>query len=182
MESPASYTIYEPVIRMKGILKAAAAQRPFSSKDVTSKVLDPVALRLLHPAQERNIHSVLHEIGGIRAAVFLFARIVEISSCERTQSLGLQIILCLIKYNQQRIQESENCDIYPMIHQVLVQPQCIVGFHMLKSILQGCTDDWLLTTSESDNFSLNYKTTAVIQDVGLVEHLLLDWKVWSKAE
>ncbi|XP_069810685.1 lysosomal-trafficking regulator [Dendropsophus ebraccatus] len=182
MESPASYTIYEPVIRMKGILKAAAAQRPFSSKDVTSKVLDPAALRLLHPAQERNIHSVLHEIGGIRAAVFLFARIVEISSCERTQSLGLQIILCLIKYNQQRIQESENCDIYPMIHQVLVQPQCIVGFHMLKSILQGCTDDWLLTTSESDNFSLNYKTTAVIQDVGLVEHLLLDWKVWSKAE
>ncbi|XP_075718563.1 lysosomal-trafficking regulator isoform X2 [Rhinoderma darwinii] len=182
MQNPTTYTIYEPVIRMKGSLKTASSQRPFSTKEVTSKSLDSQALKMLYPCHEKNIHSVLHEIGGIGAIVFLFARIVEISSCEKTQSLGLRIILSLIKYNQQRIQESENCDIYPMIHQVLIQPKCIIGFHMLKTILKGCTGEWLLHTSENESFCLNYETTAVIQDVRLLEHLLLDWKIWSKAE
>ncbi|KAM3931239.1 lysosomal-trafficking regulator [Leptodactylus fuscus] len=182
MESPMTYTIYEPVIRMKGSLKTISCPRPFSTREVTSKSLDSQALKMLHPCHEKNIHSVLHEIGGIGAIVFLFARIVEISNCEKTQSLGLQIILSLIKYNQKRIQESENCDIYPMIQQVLIQPKCIVGFHMLKTILKGCTGDWLLNMSENGNFCLNYQTTALIQDVRLLEHLLLDWKIWSKAE
>ncbi|XP_056422915.1 lysosomal-trafficking regulator isoform X3 [Hyla sarda] len=182
MENPATYTIYEPVIRMKGSLKTTVSQRPFSTKEVSSKSLDSQALKMLNPCHEKNIHSVLHEIGGIGAIVFLFARIVEISCCEKTQSLGLKIILSLIKYNQQRIQESENSDIYPMIHQVLIQPKCIVGFHILKTILKGCTDDWLLNISDNASVCLNYETTAVIQDVRLLEHLLLDWKIWSKAK
>ncbi|XP_040285377.1 lysosomal-trafficking regulator isoform X2 [Bufo bufo] len=132
MENPSIYTIYEPVIRMRGSLKATSSQRPFSTKEVISKCLDSQSLKMLNPCYEKNIHSVLHEIGGIGAMVFLFARIVEISSCEKAQSSGLQIILSLIKYNQHRIQESENCDIYPMIHKVLIQPKCIMGFHMLK--------------------------------------------------
>ncbi|KAG8583312.1 hypothetical protein GDO81_008368 [Engystomops pustulosus] len=182
MENPTIYTIYEPVIRLKESIKTISCQRPFSSKEVTSKSLDSQALKMLTPCHEKNIHSVLHEIGGIEAIVFLFARIVEISNCEKTQSLGLQIVLSLIQYNQQRIQESENCDIFPMIRQVLIQSKCIVGFHMLKAILKGCTDDWVLTTRENGNVCLNFETTALIQDVRLLEKLLLDWKIWSKAE
>ncbi|XP_073416193.1 lysosomal-trafficking regulator isoform X2 [Dendrobates tinctorius] len=180
MENPATYTIYEPVIRMKGCLKTTASQRPFSTKEVKSKSLDSQSLKMIFPCNEKNIQSVLHEIGGIGSIVFLFARIVEISNFEKTQSLGLQIVLSLVKYNQQRIQESGNCDIYPMIHKVLMQPKCIVGFHILKTILKGCTGDMLL--NENDNFCPHYETTAVIQDVGLLEQLLLDWKVWSKGE
>ncbi|XP_077145213.1 lysosomal-trafficking regulator [Ranitomeya variabilis] len=180
MENPATYTIYEPVIRMKGFLKTTPSQRPFSTKEVTSKSLDSQSLKMIFPCTEKNIQSVLHEIGGIGSIVFLFARIVEISNFEKTQSLGLQIVLSLVKYNQQRIQESGNCDIYPMIHKVLMQPKCIVGFHILKTILKGCTGDMLL--NENDNFCPHYDTTAVIQDVGLLEQLLLDWKVWSKGE
>ncbi|CAJ0919171.1 unnamed protein product [Ranitomeya imitator] len=164
MENPATYTIYEPVIRMKGCLKTTPSQRPFSTKEVTSKSLDSQSLKMIFPCTEKNIQSVLHEIGGIGSIVFLFARactgvvqsvylqtsespsaarfrwflsrdrrIVEISNFEKTQSLGLQIVLSLVKYNQQRIQESGNCDIYPMIHKVLMQPKCIVGFHILKA-------------------------------------------------
>ncbi|KAM4040946.1 lysosomal-trafficking regulator isoform 3-T3 [Anomaloglossus baeobatrachus] len=180
MENPATYTIYEPVIRMKGCLKTTPAQRPFSTKEVTSKSLDSQALKMIFPFHEKNIQSVLHEIGGIGSIVFLFARIVEISDCEKKQSLGLQIVLSLVKYNQQRIHESENCDIYAMIHKVLMQPKCILGFHMLQTILKGCTGDLLL--SEDENICPNSETTAVIQDVGLLEHLLLDWKVWSKGK
>ncbi|XP_075057049.1 lysosomal-trafficking regulator [Mixophyes fleayi] len=182
VNSPAHYTIYEPVIRMKGSTKMSSSQRPFSAKEVTSKTLDSQALKMLQPCVAKNIHSVLHEIGGIGAIVFLFARIVEISNCEKTQSLGLHIILSLTKYNQQRIQESENCDIYSMIHQVFVRPKCIIGFHILKVLLKGCTGDWLLNTSVNEQFHLNFDTTSVIQDIRLLEHLLLDWKIWSKAE
>ncbi|KAM8954167.1 lysosomal-trafficking regulator isoform 2-T2 [Pelodytes ibericus] len=180
--SPAQYTIYEPVIRIKGSMKIAPVQRPFSTKDVTSNTLDSQALRMLQPSFLKNIQSILHEIGGVGAFVFLFARIVEISNCEETQALSLQIILSLTKYNQQRIQESKNCDVYSMIHQVLIRPKCIVGFHVLKTLLKGCTGDQMLNMCENGQFNLNVDSTSVIQDVQLLEHLLLDWKIWAKAE
>lgn len=75
MHDPTQYTIYEPVIRIKGSLKLASSQRPFSAKEVSSKILDSQALKLIQPCLEKNIHSVLHEIGGIRAMVYLFARV-----------------------------------------------------------------------------------------------------------
>ncbi|KAG8444521.1 hypothetical protein GDO86_009617 [Hymenochirus boettgeri] len=180
--SPAQYTIYEPVIRMKGSIKTSPSQRPFSTKDVTSNILDSQALKMIQPFFLKNIQSSLHELGGIGAFVFLFARIVEISSCEETQSLGLRIILSLTKHNQQRIQESENCDIYSMIHQVLIRPKCIVGVHILKTLLEGCTGEEMLNISEAGQINLNVHSSAVIQDVQLLEHILLDWKIWAKAE
>ncbi|XP_018118608.1 lysosomal-trafficking regulator isoform X3 [Xenopus laevis] len=180
--SPSQYTIYEPVIRMKGSIKTAPSQRPFSTKDVTSNILDSQALKMIQPSILKNIQSILHELGGIGSFVFLFARMVEISSSEETQSLGLRILLTLTKCNQQRIQESENCTIYSIIHQVLIRPKCIVGFHVLKTLFEGCTGDQMLNVCESGQINLNVESIAVIQDVGLLEHLLLDWKIWSKAE
>ncbi|KAM4772207.1 lysosomal-trafficking regulator [Rhinophrynus dorsalis] len=182
MCNPGQYTIYEPVIRIKGSTKTTPTQRPFSTKDVTSNTLDSQALKMLQPSLLKTTHSFLHELGGIGAFVFLFARIVEISNSEETQSLGLQIILSLTKYNQQRIQESENCDLYSMIHQVLIRPKCIVGPYILRTLLEGCTGDQLLNISENGQFNLNIDCISVIQDVRLLEHLLLDWKIWSKAE
>ncbi|MEE6475211.1 hypothetical protein FKM82_010657 [Ascaphus truei] len=180
--SPAQYTIYEPVIRIKGNMKTAGSQRPFSTKDVLSNILDIQTLTKLQPSLLKSIHSILHEIGGIGAFVFLFARIVEISNSEETQSLGLKIILSLTEYNQQRIQESENCDGYSMVHQVFIKPKCIVGFHVLKILLEGCTGDEMLHLCENGHFKLDVDSTSVIQDVRLLENLLLDWKIWSKAE
>nr|XP_033792260.1 lysosomal-trafficking regulator isoform X2 [Geotrypetes seraphini] len=178
---PARYIIYEPVIRLKGQVKTVPAQRPFSSKDVQSNVLDPLCLKTLQPKEHNNLQGVLHEIGGTGAFVFLFARVVDISSCEETQASALQIILFLTKYNHQRIQEIENCDGYSMINQVLVKPKCIVGFHMLKTLLEGCCGDQILTI-ENGKFKLDVDSPAIIQDVKLLEVLLLDWKIWSKAQ
>ncbi|OCT80082.1 hypothetical protein XELAEV_1802688917mg, partial [Xenopus laevis] len=72
--SPSQYTIYEPVIRMKGSIKTAPSQRPFSTKDVTSNILDSQALKMIQPSILKNIQSILHELGGIGSFVFLFAR------------------------------------------------------------------------------------------------------------
>ncbi|XP_005291247.2 lysosomal-trafficking regulator isoform X3 [Chrysemys picta bellii] len=179
---PAQYTIYEPVIRLKGQVKTVPSQRPFSSKEVQSNLLDPHHLKMLQPVEYKTLQGILHEIGGTGAFVFLFARVIDISNCEETQALALQVILSVTKYNQQRIQEMENCNGYSMIHQVLIKPKCIVGFHILKTLLEGCCSDEILNINESGQFMLDADSTAVIQDIKLLEELLLDWKIWSKAQ
>ncbi|KFU89550.1 Lysosomal-trafficking regulator, partial [Chaetura pelagica] len=179
---PGQYTIYEPVIRLKSQVKTVPSQRPFSSKEVQSNVLDSHHLKMLQSVEYKTLQGILHEIGGTGAFVFLFARVVEISSCEETQALALQLILSLTKYNQQRIQEMDNCNGYSMIHRVLIKPKCIVGFCMLKTLLEGCCSDEILYINENGQFMLDTDSTAVIQDVQLLEKLLLDWKIWSKAK
>ncbi|KAM9196354.1 LOW QUALITY PROTEIN: lysosomal-trafficking regulator [Mergus octosetaceus] len=179
---PGQYTIYEPVIRLKGQVKTVPSQRPFSLKEVQSNVLDSHHLKTLQPVEYKTLQGILHEIGGTGAFVFLFARVVEISSCEDTQALALQLILSLTKYNQQRIQEMKNCNGYSMIHRVLIKPKCIVGFRMLKTLLEGCCSGEVLYINENGQFMLDVDSTAVIQDVQLLEKLLLDWKIWSKAK
>ncbi|XP_074674523.1 lysosomal-trafficking regulator isoform X3 [Strix aluco] len=179
---PGQYTIYEPVIRLKGQVKTVSSQRPFSLKEVQSNVLDAHQLKTLQPVEYRTLQGILHEIGGTGAFVFLFARVVEISTCEDTQALALQLILSLTKYSQQRIQEMDNCNGYSMIHRVLIKPKCIVGFCMLKTLLEGCCSDEILYINENGQFMLDTDSTAVIQDVQLLEKLLLDWKIWSKAK
>lgn len=72
---PAQYTIYEPVIRLKGQARAPLSQRPFSSKDVQSVALEPHQLKSLRPAECETLQGVLHEIGGTGIFVFLFARV-----------------------------------------------------------------------------------------------------------
>ncbi|NXS94620.1 LYST regulator, partial [Jacana jacana] len=179
---PAQYTIYEPVIRLKGQVKTVPSQRPFSLKEVQSNALESHHLKTLQPVEYKTLQGILHEIGGTGAFVFLFARVVEISSCEDTQALALRLILSLTKYNQQRIEEMANCNGYSMIHRVLIKPKCIVGFCMLKTLLEGCCSDEILCIKENGQFMLDTDSTAVIQDVQLLEKLLLDWKIWSKAK
>ncbi|XP_002760934.3 lysosomal-trafficking regulator [Callithrix jacchus] len=179
---PAQYTIYEPVIRLKGQMKTQLSQRPFSSKEVQSILLEPHHLKNLQPTEYKTIQGILHEIGGIGIFVFLFARVVELSSCEETQALALQIILSLIKYNQQRVHELENCNGLSMIHQVLIKQKCIVGFYILKTLLEGCCGEDVIYMNENGEFKLDVESNAIIQDVKLLEELLLDWKIWNKAE
>nr|XP_002717388.2 lysosomal-trafficking regulator isoform X3 [Oryctolagus cuniculus] len=179
---PAQYTIYEPVIRLKGQMKTQLSQRPFSSKEVQSILLEPHFLKNLQPTECKTIQGILHEIGGTGIFVFLFARVVELSSCEETQALALRVLLSLIKYNQQRVHELENCNGLSMIHQVLIKQKCIVGFHILKTLLEGCCGEEIIRINENGEFRLDVESNAIIQDIKLLEELLLDWKIWNKAE
>ncbi|XP_006746210.1 lysosomal-trafficking regulator [Leptonychotes weddellii] len=179
---PAQYTIYEPVIRLKGQMKTQLSQRPFSSKEVQSILLESHHLKNLRPTECKTIQGILHEIGGTGIFVFLFARVVELSSCEETQALALRVILSLTKYNQQRIHELENCNGLSMIHQVLIKQKCIVGFHVLKTLLEGCCGEDIIHVNENGELKLDVESNAIIQDVKLLEELLLDWKIWNKAK
>lgn len=73
--SPRVYTIYEPVIRLKGQAKTVVTQRPFSSKEAQSVSLEFGALRALLPTETQGLQSVLHKIGGTGNFVFLFAQV-----------------------------------------------------------------------------------------------------------
>ncbi|XP_023556628.1 lysosomal-trafficking regulator [Octodon degus] len=179
---PTQYTIYEPVIRLKSHVKAQLSQRPFSSKEVQSILLEPPQIKSLQPTECNTIQGILHEIGGTGIFVFLFARVVELSGCEETQALALRVILSLIKYNQQRIHELDNCNGLSMIHQVLIKQKCIVGFHILKTLLEGCCGEEIIYINENGEFKLDVESSAIIQDVKLLEELLLDWKIWNKAQ
>uniref|UniRef100_A0A8C3CJG0 Lysosomal trafficking regulator n=1 Tax=Cairina moschata TaxID=8855 RepID=A0A8C3CJG0_CAIMO len=175
---PGQYTIYEPVIRLKGQVKTVPSQRPFSLKEVQSNVLDSHHLKTLQPVEYKTLQGILHEIGGTGAFVFLFARVVEISSCEDTQALALQLILSLTKYNQQRIQEMKNCNGQLFCFVVILNSL----LRFFKTLLEGCCSGEILYINENGQFMLDTDSTAVIQDVQLLEKLLLDWKIWSKAK
>uniref|UniRef100_A0A8C2J5S4 Lysosomal trafficking regulator n=1 Tax=Cyprinus carpio TaxID=7962 RepID=A0A8C2J5S4_CYPCA len=181
--TPSLYTIYEPVIRLKGQAKSAmASQRPFSAKEVQSSILEPPFLRTMMPCQALGLHSILHKIGGTSAFVFLFARAVELSDCEETQALALQLLLSLVKNNQHRTHEMECYHGYSMIHQVLIKPKCIVGYHVLKTLLDGCCSGSILTIGADGQFHLDAESTVVLQDLRLLSEILLDWKIWAKAQ
>lgn len=51
-----------------------------------------------------------------------------------------------------------------------------------KTLLEGCCSGEILYINENGQFMLDTDSTAVIQDVQLLEKLLLDWKIWSKAK
>lgn len=53
---------------------------------------------------------------------------------------------------------------------------------LFKTLLEGCCSDEILYINENGQFQLDPDSTAVIQDVQLLEKLLLDWKIWSKAK
>ncbi|XP_037128426.1 lysosomal-trafficking regulator isoform X2 [Syngnathus acus] len=180
--SPRVYTIYEPVIRLKGQAKTVVTQRPFSSREVQSVSLEPSALKALLPTETQGLQSVLHKIGGTGNIVFLFAQTVELSDCEMTQALALQILLSLTQFNQHRIHEMDYYHGYSMIHQVLIKSKCIVGYHMLKTLLDGCCSRPVLILADDGQFRLDTESIAVVQDIRLLSDILLDWKIWAKAE
>uniref|UniRef100_A0A8C5N5V7 Lysosomal trafficking regulator n=1 Tax=Gouania willdenowi TaxID=441366 RepID=A0A8C5N5V7_GOUWI len=180
--SPRLYTIYEPVIRLKVQAKTVVTQRPFSSKEVQSVSLESNTLKALLPTETHGLQSILHKIGGTGNFVFLFAQTVELSDCEKTQALALRVLLSLSKFNQHRIHEMDCYHGYSMIHQVLIKSKCIVGYHMLKTLLDGCCSAPILILGDNDQFRLDTESVAVVQDIKLLSDVLLDWKIWAKAE
>ncbi|KAG2467234.1 LYST regulator, partial [Polypterus senegalus] len=122
--SPYHYTIYEPVIRLKGQIKTMPSQRPFSAKEIQSTILDSIAMKSLQIVENQGLQSILHKIGGTSSFIFLFAR----------------------------------------------------------TLLDGCCSSEILNMNEEGCLILNPESNAVIQDVKLFSEVLLDWKVWAKAQ
>ena len=51
-----------------------------------------------------------------------------------------------------------------------------------QTLLDGCCSGPILTLGEDRQFRLDTESTAVVQDIQLLSEVLLDWKIWAKAE
>lgn len=102
------YTIYEPVIRLKGQAKTVVTQRPFSSKEVQSISLDANAFRSLLPVETHGLQTVLHKIGGTGNFVFLFAQVEHLiyihanTQINNLMCFKLRILLLTIYHSCQK--------------------------------------------------------------------------------
>lgn len=55
--------------------------------------------------------------------------------------------------------------------------------YILQTLLDGCCSAPVLNFKESTSqFEIDTESNAVIQDVKILSELLLDWKIWSKAQ
>lgn len=49
-------------------------------------------------------------------------------------------------------------------------------------LLDGCCSGSILTIGEDGQFHLDVESTVVLQDLRLLSEILLDWKIWAKAQ
>lgn len=54
--------------------------------------------------------------------------------------------------------------------------------HILQTLLDGCCSGPILLLGEDGQFRLDTESVAVVQDLRLLSEILLDWKVWAKAQ
>ncbi|XP_038073792.1 lysosomal-trafficking regulator-like isoform X2 [Patiria miniata] len=137
----------------------------------------------LVPDSHLGLQRAIKESGGIGVFVFLFAKIVEKSSCKTVQAKALKVIMKLRACSHALAAVFNDMMAASMIAKVLVTPKCIVGFEMLKVMLDACLNKPILyRCSHANEYRLHRDSQAIIQDTGLVSQLLLDWRVWEKAE
>ena len=58
------------------------------------------------------------------------------------------------------------------------------GGHILsyQTLLDGCCSAPILILGDDGQFRLDTESIAVVQDIRLLSDVLLDWKIWAKAE
>lgn len=56
--------------------------------------------------------------------------------------------------------------------------------HLLffQTLLDGCCSRPILLLGDDGQFRLDTDSVAVVQDIRLLADVLLDWKIWAKAE
>lgn len=55
-------------------------------------------------------------------------------------------------------------------------------FPSLQTLLDGCCSGPILVLGDDGQFRLDAESVAVVQDLRLLSDILLDWKIWARAE
>lgn len=55
-------------------------------------------------------------------------------------------------------------------------------FLPFQTLLDACCSAPILFLGDDGQFRLNTESVAVVQDIRLLSDILLDWKIWAKAE
>ncbi|XP_033121073.1 lysosomal-trafficking regulator-like isoform X2 [Anneissia japonica] len=131
----------------------------------------------------RDMQTAVHELGGTSVFLYLFARVVEKSSDRQVQAKALKVLFQLLKGSQSLASDFRSISGPALLGKVLMSSSCIVGFQVLKILLDSCCSDSILTyCSLTNQYKVNKNSHAVIKSNHLLVYLILAWKLWETSE
>ncbi|XP_048586036.1 lysosomal-trafficking regulator isoform X2 [Nematostella vectensis] len=187
--SPAHHSVFQQNVRIP--VADERSRRILGPESSSRSSLKPGALqseaRIFLEVESLKCSSLLeaaHDVGGMTVFIYLFAKVVESSEDPQTQASGLSVVLSLQKnceYHSRAMDEESG---YELLKQILLSPQCKIGYHVLKVLMEAaCDGDVFKHTSLSDiPIMLNIDSNAVVRNVDIFTHFLLNWKIWEKAK
>ncbi|KAL0267522.1 UNVERIFIED_CONTAM: hypothetical protein PYX00_009770 [Menopon gallinae] len=116
-------------------------------------------------------------LGGSATFLFLFARVVEISSCPEEQAKSLYLFLKLVQSDCDVFNEFIKNGHYKLLHKVFQSSRCASGLHFIKAMLDACCDKPVVQNN-AGNFQVMQHSDAVIVNSFLISTILESWKDW----
>ncbi|KAK6183248.1 hypothetical protein SNE40_010762 [Patella caerulea] len=143
----------------------------------------------LHVTVNNGFEKAAEQTGGIGAFIFLVAKIYESTvkmgedgrkKAERLQSKAIRQLFVIINRFPRLAEEFMNMSGYGMLRRLLTSSRSIVGYEILKTLLDACTSESIFKPDASCTYPVLRKgTEAIIRDIGVVDQLLLHWRVWE---
>ncbi|XP_048259527.1 lysosomal-trafficking regulator-like isoform X2 [Haliotis rufescens] len=174
-----------------GLVHPTASQDPLLFQNPTT--IKWTELGRLQNQSHQTLEKAVEQVGGVQTFVFMVAKIYE--GCkdvsdpaeqrrvEKLQSKILRLLFSLVHHLPQMALEFHNIQGYAMLRKVLITSRSIVGYEVLKALLDSCTSESLFRPDASACIPiLRLGTEAVVRDISILQQLLLSWRVWEKAE
>lgn len=119
-------------------------------------------------------------IGGVSPLMFLFARVVELTTSPVLQSMALQILLQTTHSNTDLFTEFQRCDGIGLIGSVLRTKSCVKGLYMLKSIIDvACDGPVIVKKQGSEEFQISNTIACVTHPDLLISVITRYWDWYS---
>ncbi|XP_055879864.1 lysosomal-trafficking regulator-like isoform X2 [Biomphalaria glabrata] len=140
------------------------------------------------------LEKAVEQTGGVEAFLFLVAKIYEDSKkmvvkggnqdmADHLQSKVTHILFQLIHQFPTLAWSFKEANGYAMLAKVFTSSKSIVGYNLLKVLMDACTTETVYKTIPTSScLTLRSTTEAVIRDLDVLTHLLLNWRIWQRAE
>ncbi|XP_023238656.1 lysosomal-trafficking regulator-like [Centruroides sculpturatus] len=137
----------------------------------------------------KNVHtmkSLLHSIetmGGIKSILFLFGRVVECSSEEKSHADALELLFYLLQKDAKIYTTFQEINGMLLVKQVLESEKCITSYLMLQVFLNACISGTILQIDSSNGAAfVDSNSKSVIINPLMFKEMIICWKIWEKID
>lgn len=118
--------------------------------------------------------------GGLSTLLYLFARVVELTSDSATQSMSLDLLLSVALSDTQLYTEFMRNDYFSLIGYVIRTDRCVKDIHLLASIINNaCTQPVII--KKGPTIHVNENTIACLAHPTLVVNILHRFSDWHRS-
>ncbi|XP_041350649.1 lysosomal-trafficking regulator-like isoform X2 [Gigantopelta aegis] len=156
------------------------------------ETLTPFVSGQLMAQKHSTMEKAVEQIGGVGTFLFLVAKVyeecihilnVDRATAESLQSTSVRLLFAAVHHMPLLAAEFIDMSGYAMLSKVMVRSRSVMGFEVLKALLNSCTSESVFRPDASATKPvLRLGTEAVVRDISIVEHLLLSWRLWDEAE